>query len=127
MLQQHEFKRVEFDHAKFISLNKKTFVVIYIDNLLLFELKFESLTEIQKKLKIFFKMTDLKKLSRYLSMKITINLNKNAISLRQRTYIKKILRQFEIKSCDSVSTSMKADIAESLIFSSVKANSQTIK
>ena len=126
-LQQHGFKRVESDHAVFISLNGRTFIAIYVDDLLLFEPNLESLTEIQKKLKENFKMTDLGELSHYLGMKITISLDKNAISLRQRTYMKKILRQFEMKNCNPVSTPMKTKVAETLIFSAMKADSRTVK
>jgi hypothetical protein len=42
-------------------------------------------------------MTDLSQLSHYLGMKITISSDKNQLTLTQSTYMKKVLKQFDMK------------------------------
>ena len=72
-------------------------------------------------------MTDLGELSHYLGMEITISPDRDAISLRQRTYMKKILRQFGMEDCNPVSTPMEAGVAGTLVPSAVEADSRTVK
>ncbi len=98
---------------------------MYVDYLLLFDLNLNDLHEIQNKLKQRFKMTNLRQLSHYLDMKIIINQNK--LMLTQSIYLKKMLNQFEMKNCTSVSISMKSKMINSLMSVIDKADQVTVK
>jgi hypothetical protein len=106
-----EFKRSNLNHAIFIK--NEIFPIMYVDDLLLFDLNLNHLRNIQNQLKQRFKMTNLKQLFHYLEMKITITFDK--LMLTQSIYLKKMLNQFEMKNCRSVSTLMKSEIINSLL------------
>jgi transcriptional regulator of heat shock response len=93
--------------------------------LLLFNLNLNHLQNIQNQLKQRFKMTSLKQLSHYLEMKITITFDK--LIFTQSIYLKKVLNQFEMKNCRSVSTSMKSEMINSLMSAIDEADQATIK
>jgi hypothetical protein len=86
-----------------------------VNDLLLFDLDIEEIRRIQSELSSRFQMTDLRKLSYYLKMKIIISLDRDVIILKQSTYIKKILTQFEMIDCNLVSTSMKTEMTNTLV------------
>ncbi len=71
---------------------------MYVNDLLLFEPDLNDLEIAQDQLKKRFKMTDLSQLSHYLGMKIIItsNSDENVITLTQSTYMKKMLKEFDI-------------------------------
>jgi hypothetical protein len=98
---------------------------MYVNDLLLFESDLNDLEIIQDQLKKRFKMTDLGQLSHYLGMKIIIITNQ--LILTQSTYLRKVLKQFSMKECKLVSTSMKSDVANTLISAIEKANDAIIK
>jgi hypothetical protein len=98
---------------------------MYVDDLLLFNLNLNDLHEIQNKLKQRFKMTNLRQLFHYLDMKIIISQNK--LMLTQSIYLKKILSQFEMKNCTSVSISMKSKMTNSLMSATNEADQVIVK
>jgi hypothetical protein len=100
---------------------------MYVNDLLLFEPNLNDLKIIQNELKKRFKMTNLSQLSHYLGMKIIITSDKNQLILTQSTYIKKVLKQFEMKECKPVSTLMKPEAANTLISIIDKADDVTVK
>jgi hypothetical protein len=103
-----EFKRSNSDHAVFIDSRARIVLVMYVNDLLLFSLNLNDLRNIQNQLKQRFKMTNLRQLSHYLGMKIIISFDQNQLVLTQSIYLKKILSQFEMKNCTSMSISMKS-------------------
>jgi hypothetical protein len=98
---------------------------MYVDDLLLFGPDLNDLKIIQDQLKNRFKMTDLGQLSHYLGMEITIT--SDQLTLIQSIYMKKVLKQFDMKECKPVSTSMKPDVANTLISAADEADDATIK
>jgi hypothetical protein len=70
-------------------------------------------------------MTDLGQLSHYLEMKITIT--SDQLILTQSTYMKKMLKQFDMKECKLVSISMKSGVTNTLISAADEADDVTIK
>jgi hypothetical protein len=100
---------------------------MYVNDLLLFESNLNDLKIIHNQLKKRFKMTDLSQLSHYLEMKIIISSDKNQLILTQSTYMKKMLKQFDMKECKLVSTSMKSDVANALVSATEKADDVIIK
>ncbi len=120
-----EFKRSNSDHAVFIK--NEIFLIMYVDDLLLFDLNLNDLRDIQNQLKQRFKMTNLRQLSHYLDMKIIISSDQNQLILTQSIYLKKMLNQFEMKNCTSVSISMKSKMINLLMSIIDEADDVTIK
>jgi hypothetical protein len=100
---------------------------MYLNDLLLFDLNLNDLQNIQNQLKQRFKMTNQRQLSHYLEIKIIINSDRNQLMLTQSIYLKKILNQFEMKNCRSVSISMKSEMINSLMSATDEADQATIK
>ena len=75
-----DFKVIKFDHNIFVSKNKKIFIAIYIDNLLIIYINIIYINVIKVKLETRFQITNLKLAQHYLSIKITRN--DNTIILR---------------------------------------------
>jgi hypothetical protein len=117
------FKRSNSDHAVFIK--NEIYLAMYVDDLLLFGFNLNHLRDIQNQLKQRFKMTNLRQLSHYLEMKITIIFDK--LILTQSIYLKKVLNQFEMKDCRSVSIFMKPEMINSLMSATDEADQATIK
>jgi hypothetical protein len=124
-----DFKRSDSNHAIFIfkTENKTIFLAMYVNDLLLFESNLNDLKIIQNELKKRFKMIDLSQLSHYLEMKIIISSDKNQLILTQSTYMKKVLKQFDMKKCKLVSISIKSSVTNTLISAIEKANDAIIK
>ncbi len=98
---------------------------MYVNDLLLFDLNLNDLQDIQNQLKQRFKMTNLRQLSHYLEMKITIISDK--LILTQSIYLKKMLNQFEMKNCRSVSISIKSEVIKSLMSATNEADNVIVK
>jgi hypothetical protein len=117
------FKRSNSNHAVFIK--DEIFLTMYVDDLLLFGPNLNDLQDIQNQLKQRFKMTNLRQLSHYLEMKITIIFDK--LVLTQSIYLKKILKQFEMNEFKPVSISMKSEMINSLMPAIDETDQATIK
>jgi hypothetical protein len=118
-----EFKRSNSDHAVFIK--NEIFLIMYVNDLLLVDLNSNDLQHIQNHLKQRFKMTNLRQLSHYLEMKITIISDK--LILTQSIYLKKMLNQFEMKNCRSVSIFMKSEVINLLMSATNEADNVIVK
>ena len=71
-------------------------------------------------------MTNLGEISHYLGMEIDVEVEKK-ISLRQTTYLKKILERFQMADCKPASVPMNPGVANSLLPSEGQADRATIK
>ncbi len=100
---------------------------MYVNDLLLFESNLNDLKIIQDEFKKPFKMIYLSQISHYVEIKITISSDQNQLILTQSTYIKNMLKQFKMKKCKLVSTSMKFEIATILILIIDEADDVTVK
>jgi hypothetical protein len=98
-----------------------------VNDLLLFEPNLNDLKIIQNKLKKRFKIIDLNQLSYYLEIKIIISSDKNQLILTQSIYMKKMLKQFEMKEYKLVSISMKFEAANTLVSATEKVDDAIIK
>ena len=72
-----------------------------------------------------FKMTDFEEILHYL--KIQVNVENDFLTLRQITYLIKLLNQFNMIDCKSISIFMKLEILNSLTKYKRQANQTTIK
>jgi hypothetical protein len=72
-------------------------------------------------------MTNLRKLSHYLDMKIIISSDQNQLMLTQSIHLKKILKQFEMNDCKPISTSIKSEMINSLMSTTNKADQVIVR
>ena len=97
----------------FVSNDKKQYIAIYVDDLLLFGADIPRLEFIQKQLSDRFKMTDLGDVSHYLGMEVDVDVGKS-ITIRQTTYLK-VLERFGMTDCKPSSIPMDPGVASSLL------------
>ena len=102
------------------------FLAIYIDNLFLFGSDKSYLTDIQDQLNSQFKIINLRDISHYLIIKLDVEVGKN-ISFRQTTYLKKILKRFQIANDKPTSVSMNPGMANFPLPSDQQADRAIIK
>ena len=91
-----------------------------MNDLFIFEVDIKYINIIKARLNQRFEMIDLDFAQHYLSIEMIKE--EDFIFLRQTTYLKKILKRFEMDKCSSVSSSMKSKLADVLIF--IKENQQ---
>ncbi len=120
------FHEIESDKSLFVSEDKKMFIVIYIDDLLIIEADMSRIDKVKAELKSTFKMTDLGSTSHYLGMKIRRDRGRRTLTLLQTTYLETVLEKFDMRDCVSVATSMKASISNSILLSTKQADEDTI-
>ena len=113
------FHRSDSDYGIFISKDRSTYIAVYVDDLLLFGSDAAKLDEIQRQLSSRFKMTDLGQISHYLGMEVDVDDGK--VTIRQSTYIRKILERFDMANCNPVKTPMDAGLLTSLCLSQSNA------
>lgn len=113
-----------YDPAIFISDDKEVFVSIYVDDLLIFGSSDQQIAKLTQQLSERFKMTDLGTVSHYLGMEIDVT--GAAVSLRQTTYLKKVLERFQINNCKTRSTPMDPDFPARCMPSDEQADQDTI-
>ena len=115
-----DFDTIEFDHNVFVSKDKKYYIAVYVNDLLLFDFDIKYINSIKTRLNQRFEMIDLDFAQHYLSIEIVRE--DDFILLRQTTYLKKILKRFDMNKCSSVNSSMKLELANVLI--SIKKDQQ---
>ncbi len=71
-------------------------------------------------------MTDLGNVSHCLGMEVDVNLGKKKITLRQSTYLKKILERYRMSDCRPVKIPISPGIANSLIAYENQAEKDTV-
>ena len=79
-------------------------IVIYVNDILIFEDNNKNIKKIQDLFTRWFKMTDLDKMSYYLDMEIDISDNKT--SIHQTNYLINVLNYFKFNDCKSCKISM---------------------
>ena len=80
-LNKLDFHEIESDKSLFISKDKKMFIAIYIDDLLIIEADMSRINKIKTEFKSTFKMTDLDSTSHYLDMKIRCDRERRTLTL----------------------------------------------
>lgn len=109
------FHKTEADHSLFVSSDKTLFIAVYVDDLLLFGADGDPrIDNVMQNLRDRFKMTDLGDVSHYLGMEVDVDLNKKTITLRQTTYLKKILERYGMSNCRPAKIPISPGVANSL-------------
>ncbi len=71
-----------------------------MDDLFLFGADIDPrIDDVMQNLRDRFQMTDLGDVSYYLGMEVDVNLGKKTITLRQSTYLKKVLERYGMSDC----------------------------
>ena len=121
------FQKTEADHGLFVSTDKTVFIAVYVDDLLLFGAENEPrIDEVMQNLRDRFKMTDLGDVSHYLEMEVDANLREKTITLRQSTYLRKILERYGMGDCRPVKIPISPGVANSLTPHDSQADRNTI-
>ena len=93
----------------FVSKDKKTYIAVYVDDLLIVDENMNYINEIKSKLSGRFKMHDLGPAQHYLSIEIVRD--GDIILLRQTNYLKKVLERFGMENCKPVGSPMEPGLA----------------
>ncbi len=115
-LRKLDFHKTEADHGLFVSADKTIFIAVYVDHLLLFGADINlRIDDVMQNLRDRFQMTDLGDVSHYLGMKVDVNLGKKTITLRQSTYLKKILERYGMSDYRPAKIPISPEVSNSLI------------
>lgn len=111
------FVRSDFEYCLYIKIsnNNKTYLLLYIDDLLLASTCHSEIDNIKLLLSKNFKMKDLGMLRNYLGMNIVQNLREGTITISQSAYLVKILKTFDMFECNSVTTPMDENFDHSIL------------
>ena len=114
----------DYNYSMFIAVDKFMIIVIYVDDILIFEDNDKNMKKIQDLLFNQFKMTDLEEMSHYLDMKIDIDDNKT--SIHQTNYLTNVLNCFRFNNCKSCKISMNSNTVNHIKASTEQINKKTI-
>ena len=102
-------------------------VVVYVDDLLFFEnFNDQRVKDAMQNLRDRFQMIDLSDVSHYLDMKIDNDIESKTITLRQSTYLRKIVARYDMKNCKLTKILMSSRISNSLNFSFEQIDKKTL-
>ena len=107
-LKSLSFESIVFDANVFVFKNKKIYIVVYVNDLLIMNFNMNFINTLKKKLSDRFNMIDLNFAEFYLNIEIVRE--ENSILFRQNIYLKKILKRFDMKNCFVVNFSMKSKL-----------------
>ena len=126
-LRKLDFHKTEADHGLFVSADKTMFIAVYVDDLLLFGADIDPrIDDVMQNLRDRFRMTDLGDVSHYLGMEVDVDLNKKTITLRQSTYLKKILGRYGMSDCRPAKIPISPGVANSLTVYEDKAEKSIV-
>ncbi len=125
-LNKLEFCETKLNKSLFVSKNKKMFIIVYVDDLLIFKANMNRINKVKAELKSTFKMTDLGSASHYPSMKIRRDRSRKTLTLLQITYLEAVLKKFNMKDCASVIILMKVSVSNSILPLTEQADEATI-
>lgn len=105
---QENFVKSKNDLCLFYKIDCKyvTYVLIYVDDLLICGSDESKIVKFKNMLNDNFKMKDLGLASNFLGINIEQNLQQNEICINQNVYLKKVLEKFQMADCKSVDTPM---------------------
>ena len=86
-LKKTGFSPLKYDYSLFINTSRRTFITVYIDDLLLIGPDIEFINSIKNYLVLKFKMTDMGPVSIYLSINISRNLYIKTLTISQNKYV----------------------------------------
>src|SRR5215213_1502975 len=103
-LTEKNFTSAHFDSCVFIHKTEEMIVSVYVDDLVFYELDQSMIARLIKELEKQFEVKNLE--NAMWLLKIHIEYYEDDITLSQTAYIEKLLRQYDMKKFNPVSTSM---------------------
>ena len=91
-------------YYKIVDNNNMMFLVIYVDDIILFTNNMESKNYIKDELKKQFKIKDLGDINYYIGIHVERDRKKGVIYLDQKKYIHEVLNKYGMSDCKSVKT-----------------------
>jgi len=92
------------DPNLYFTKDQSMFLVVYVDDILLLSKSLDLMCMFKAKLAGKYKLNDLGYASQFLGLEITTG--SDYLFLNQQCFIQKVLNQFEMADCNSVSTSL---------------------
>lgn len=107
-IENEGFKRSLNDYCLYIKEIKivKLYVLLYVDDLLIFSSDSSVVNGLKGALMRMFKMKDMGLVKNYLGINIDQDLENKVIKINQINYLKRVLERFNMQECNSVSTPM---------------------
>ena len=86
-LKEAGFSPLEYDYSLFINISRRTFIIVYIDDLLLIGPDIEFINSIKDHLALKFKMTDIDPVLIYFNINISRDLYAKTLIISQNKYV----------------------------------------
>lgn len=106
------FKRCISDQCVYVKVcNGITcYVLLYVDDTLVISSDFRLIETIKAMLKNEFEMTDIGKIDTFLGVSVNYDWKNQKISMNQSSYLKKVLKKFNMTDCKPINTPMENGI-----------------
>lgn len=98
------------------------YVLVYVDDLLIFGLNEHEITKLKAALNTEFKMKDLGLISDFLGINVKQNLHDGTTELSQRNYLENVLKKFNMENCKPMLTPMDQNLNTKIFNSDVKCD-----
>lgn len=99
-----KFKNVTSDTCLFVSEKYDVFILLYVDDILIICHDLSKITELKLKLSNVFQMKDLGEVENFLGLHIHRDYNTNEIEVSMQSYVEKILKNYNMESCNPCKT-----------------------
>ena len=100
------FKQNPFDPTLYYSSEMQTYILVYVDDLIVCSKTKDNISNLEKFLRSLFKLKSLGSLSHFLNIQITRNRKTKEIFLSQENYTSELLSCVNLKNAKPVSTPM---------------------
>ena len=94
------FKNIVSDACLYQNTSLNIFVLLYVDDILIFGKLISNITLYKEKITSLFKMKDMGEVQDFLGLKISRNMQNREMTISQRRYIEKILCKFGMEHCN---------------------------
>ena len=114
--------RVISKNSNVYRYDSNVYVIIYVDDLFIFEFNRSKITILKQKLSKRFHMSNLKSIVYYLNLKMTRNRQRKIIRINQKIYFRKIMTNLNMSSLKKIENFMNSN----LILETISKNFQII-
>ena len=106
------FERSNYDNCLYISAKNEsqTYVILYVDDLLIFGSNIDTIEEIKTKLSKRFKMKDLGRVKQYLGIEMQYNQKEKKLHLSQEKYIESLAEKYGVTQSKRYDTPMEINL-----------------
>lgn len=129
LMMREGFKRSQCDSCLYSKCNDKQqmYVIIYVDDLLVFGTDENQVCKFKLMLSKEFKMKILGLISEFLGINVKQNLDNGVTELCQKAYLENVLKKFNMYNCKPISTHMDQNFNTKILESECKTDKNTEK